>query len=73
MRRLRARLPPNVPVLVGLWPEEGPEEDDVLNDERLRVAVGANYFASSLREAVATCVEVLSEVGAGHEPVPLTA
>jgi hypothetical protein len=48
MRRLRARLRQNVPVLVGFW-REG---DELLQDERLRAAVGADYYTSTLREAV---------------------
>jgi predicted PurR-regulated permease PerM len=54
LRRLRRRLPSGVPVLVGLWPEE----DVVLHDERLRAAVDADYYTSSLHEAVAACVKV---------------
>ena len=55
MRRVRARLPPDLPVLVGLWPDR----EEVLHDERLRAAIGADYYASSLRQAVDTCLKVL--------------
>jgi predicted PurR-regulated permease PerM len=54
IRRLRRRLPQDVPVLVGFWPEG----EEVLHDERLRAAVGANYYTSSLRDAVETCLKV---------------
>jgi len=54
LRRLRRRLPPGVPVLVGLWPDGG----EIWNDERLRAAVEADYYAGSLHEAVETCLEV---------------
>lgn len=54
LRRLRRRLPSGVPVLVGLWPDA----DVVLHDDRLRAAVGADYYTSSLHEAVAACVKV---------------
>jgi hypothetical protein len=53
VRRLRPRIQ-GVPVLVGLWPSE----DIVLKDDRVRAVIGADYFATSLREAVDTCVEV---------------
>src|SRR5271165_1225777 len=57
LRRLRQRLP-GVPVLVGLWPAE----DTVLKDERLRSAVGADYYASSLRDAVNACLEAAQKI-----------
>ena len=48
--RLRSRLP-GAPILVGIWPREG-------DDARMRAAVGADFLASSLRDAVTTCLEV---------------
>jgi predicted PurR-regulated permease PerM len=69
MRRLRASLPRGVPVMVGLWPEG----DQVLHDERLRTAVGADYYTSSLREAVRTCVKALPEPGDDVSPPALLA
>jgi hypothetical protein len=54
LRRLRQRLPRNVPVLVGLWPDG----EEILHDERLRAAVGADYYTSSLHETVEACLEV---------------
>jgi predicted PurR-regulated permease PerM len=54
MRRLRARLPRGVPVLVGMWPDT----EEILHDERLRAAVGADSYTSSLRDAVAKCQEI---------------
>ena len=51
LRRLRRRLPPNVPVLVGLWP--GGEA--ILTDERVRAAIGADYYTTSLHGAVQAC------------------
>jgi predicted PurR-regulated permease PerM len=54
VRRLRWRLPPDVPILVGLWPDE----EEALQDERLRTAVGADYYARSLQETVEACLEV---------------
>ncbi len=52
LRRLRQRLP-DVPLLVGMWPAE----QVILTDDRLRAAVGADHYASSLREAVEACLE----------------
>ena len=53
IRRLRQRIP-GIPILVGLWPSE----DVVLKDDRVRAVIGADYFTTSLREALDTCVEV---------------
>jgi predicted PurR-regulated permease PerM len=52
LRRLRQRLPA-ARLLVGLWPAE----QAILTDDRLRAAVGADVYASSLREAVEACLE----------------
>ena len=51
IRRLRARLA-EAPILVGLWPAE----DAILQDRELRQTVGADYYVSTLREAVEGCV-----------------
>jgi hypothetical protein len=53
MLRLRQRLPPRIPILVGLWPAD----DATLKDARPRTAVGANYFTNSLEEAITSCAE----------------
>jgi predicted PurR-regulated permease PerM len=52
LRRLRQRLPA-ARLLVGLWPAE----QAILTDDRLRAAVGAEVYTSSLREAVEACLE----------------
>jgi len=54
LRRLRQRLSADVPVLVGLWPAG----EEILHDDRLRAAVGADYYTSSLQVAVETCQAV---------------
>ncbi len=69
IRRLRARLPRHVPVLVGFWPEE----EAILHDDRVRAAVGANYYTSSLQEAVTQCLEVLHKATVAEPPPLLTA
>ena len=51
MRRLRQRLP-DAPVLVGLWQADA----SVMADERLRTAVGADHYVTTLRDAVETCM-----------------
>jgi hypothetical protein len=51
LRRLREHLP-GVRILVGLWPAQDP----MLRDPDLRRTIGADYYVSTLREAVETCV-----------------
>jgi hypothetical protein len=51
LQRLRRRMP-GIPILVGLWPAD----DEVLQDKRLQTTVGADYYVTSLREAVNVCV-----------------
>jgi predicted PurR-regulated permease PerM len=51
LRRLRQQLP-GVPILVGLWPAG----EQVLHDERLRRAIGADLTASTLTDAVNLCL-----------------
>ena len=58
MQRLHRRLP-GVPILVGLWPSE----DDALNSDRVRAVIGADYYSTSLREAVNACVEAAHKAG----------
>jgi hypothetical protein len=59
MRRLRQRLPQAL-ILIGLWPAD----DAVLTDRQLRDAIGADYYTTSLREAVNICVETATRVPA---------
>lgn len=60
IRRLRARLTPGTPILVGLWPAE----DEVLQDEALQSLIGADHYTSSLRDAVEVCMRLAQ----GPEP-----
>jgi len=64
LQRLRRRLPADVPVLVGLWPAE----DSVLLDERVRTAVGADYYTTSLHDTVETCLKVAREAQGNARP-----
>lgn len=63
LRRLRQHMP-SAHLLVGLWPAE----QAILTDDRLRSAVGADVYTSSLREAVEACLEA-----ARAEPQPIAA
>ena len=65
LRRLRQRLAPGTPMLVGLWPSE----DAILSDEAMRKNLGADYTVSSLRQAVIACMEVAARNG---EPGPIS-
>jgi hypothetical protein len=65
LRRLRQRLSPGAPILVGLWPAE----EAVLKDRQLQKAVGADHYSSSLREAVRVCLGAAGE-GATKRPSP---
>lgn len=51
IRRLREKAP-EIRILVGLWPAG----DVASADERLRKAVGADDYVTSLRDAVASCL-----------------
>jgi predicted PurR-regulated permease PerM len=61
LRRLRQRAP-HACILVGLWPAD----DAVLRDDDLRAAIGADYYVTSLREAVAACLEVAHKASERH-------
>ncbi|HVC63400.1 MAG TPA: AI-2E family transporter [Acetobacteraceae bacterium] len=65
LRRLR-RVLPALPMLVGIWPAGAP----ALRDERVRVAIGADHYITSLREAVDACADVVlgSEAPAAPQP-----
>jgi hypothetical protein len=65
LRRLR-RVLPDLPMLVGIWPSNAP----ALQDERIRVAIGANHYATSLQEAVEACAGVVRQSGRTPQPQP---
>jgi hypothetical protein len=52
-QRLRHRLPKDSPLLIGLWPNDDPE----LNVDMVTSHIGADRFASCLKEVVDACVE----------------
>lgn len=55
MSRLKRRLP-GVPVLVGVWPLRSDASGGASADERARGLLGADYYASSLQDAVRNCL-----------------
>ncbi|WP_240760003.1 AI-2E family transporter [Lichenicoccus roseus] len=57
MRRLRQKLPQGAPILVGLWPTQ----DSILTDKQVQASIGADYFTSSLSEAVTCCVRAAGQ------------
>ncbi len=57
IQRLRRRMPKGAPLLVGLWPSE----DSAVKDPAVRAQVGADYFTSSLAEAVSSCVHAAEQ------------
>lgn len=59
LQRLRTRLP-GAALLVGLWPESDP----ILRDRALGRMVGADYYVSTLHDAVEACL------GAAHRAAP---
>jgi predicted PurR-regulated permease PerM len=61
LRRLKKQSP-KTPILVGLWPAE----DAVLKSETMRATLGADYYVSSLRDAVVHCLKVAT----GEEELP---
>ena len=62
VRRLRQRLP-EARILVGLWPTDGQD----VEDDRIRGVVGADVYASNLKDAVTACIEA-AHAAAGTAP-----
>lgn len=65
LRRLR-RTMPDLPTLVGLWPADAPD----LQDERMRLAIGADRYVASLQEAVESCLTLIAQRRQVAEPHP---
>jgi hypothetical protein len=53
MRRLRQHLPEGTPILVGVWQAR----DLTLNDAQHKLDLGADYYVSSLEQAVTFCAD----------------
>lgn len=63
VRRLRQRVP-QAQILVGLWPTDGQD----VEEDRIRGVVGADAYASNLKDAVDACVKAARDA-AGTAPV----
>ena len=66
MQRLRQRLPHGAPILVGLWPTQ----DATLKDKQVQRSIGADYFTSSLVDAVNACTEAARKAADAAELRP---
>jgi predicted PurR-regulated permease PerM len=64
IQRLRQRLPRGTPILVGHWPAE----DSTLKDEKIKAAVGADYFTTSLEQVVSSCSQA-AQATSGSGPL----
>jgi predicted PurR-regulated permease PerM len=64
LRRLRQRLPKAL-VLVGYWQAE----EEILRDARIRAAVGADYYTSSLHDTVEACVGAAQKASLGEQAI----
>ena len=62
LRRLREQAP-GAPVLVGLWQADAA----LLQDERLRAAVGADHYVTTLRDAVNACIAAARATAPGPD------
>ena len=69
VQRLRQRLPPGAPILVGLWPAQ----DTALSDKQVQASIGADYFTSSLEQAVTSCVTAATTTGPRGQDTTLVA
>lgn len=67
MQRLRQRLPHGSPILVGLWPSQ----DATLTDKQVQHSIGADYFTSSLADAVSSCADAAHAALKRHQPLSL--
>jgi hypothetical protein len=61
IQRLRRKLP-DAPILVGLWPSD----DEALKEPRVRAIIGADYYSTSLHEAVQSCIDASRNANAGE-------
>ena len=56
VQRLRRTIP-RAPILIGFWEPE----DEVVKELRVRALIGADYYATSLREAVDCCLKAADD------------
>ena len=65
----RFRLGMFDPLLVALWPSDHP----VMSDQKLRAALSADEYVTSLRDAVTACLKAAQEAAAAYKRGPTTA
>ena len=53
IQRLRRRLPPGTPILIGLWPAD----DLAAKDDQARAGLGADFYTSTLTQTVDACID----------------
>lgn len=58
IRRIRSRLP-QASIVVGLWDAANP----IMSDEGQQIALGAQHYVTSLRDAVTACLSVAQQAG----------
>jgi hypothetical protein len=56
VQRLRRTIP-RAPILIGFWEPE----DEVVKELRVRAVIGADYYTTSLREAVDCCLKAADD------------
>jgi predicted PurR-regulated permease PerM len=64
VRRIRWRLP-QAPILVGLWPPG----DNILGDQARQRSIGADYYVTSLRDAITMCLRTAQSASDAVPPV----
>jgi len=63
IRRLRQRAP-DATLIAGLWPQD----DAMVNELQARTALGGDRYVASLRDAIETSLEALSDPSASQTP-----
>jgi hypothetical protein len=53
-------------MLVGIWPQGAP----AVRDERMRAAIGADHYVTSLQEAVEICTSMIKRVRPATAALP---
>ena len=67
LKRLRQRVG-DARILVALWPADHP----VMSDEKVRTALGADEYVTSLRDAVNACLKATHDAAATYSGGPIT-
>jgi hypothetical protein len=67
LKRLRQRVG-DARLLVALWPSDHP----VMSDQKVRAALSADEYVTSLRDAVNACLKAAQEAAAAYKRGPTT-